>query len=56
MFAVMKIFVTDISASTGRKMCGKPGKGRHGTSHYASHVSKIKSFLPIAAETSLTKV
>jgi hypothetical protein len=37
-------------------MCGKPGKGRHGTSHYASHVSKIKSFLPVAAETSLTKV
>ena len=37
-------------------MCSKPGKGRHSTSHYASHVSKIKSFLPVAAETSLTKV
>ena len=39
-------------------MCGKPGKGRHGTSHHAclSHISNIKSFLPVEAEISVTKV
>ena len=33
-------------------MCSKPGKGRHGT----SHISNIKSFLPVEAEISVTKV
>jgi hypothetical protein len=54
MFAVIKTFVTDISASTGRNdfifdiwllhglyMCGKPGKGRHGTSHHAKAIYQI---------------
>jgi hypothetical protein len=31
-------------------MCGKPGKGRHGTSHHAKAISNIKSFLPVEAE------
>jgi hypothetical protein len=39
MFAVMKTFVTVISASTGRN--GKPGKGRHGTSHHAKAIYQI---------------
>jgi hypothetical protein len=36
MFAVIKTVVTDISAFTGRNdfIFDKPGKGRHGTSHY----------------------
>ena len=39
-------------------MCGKPGKGRHGTSHHAKvkHISNIKSFLPVKGEISITKV
>jgi hypothetical protein len=39
-------------------MCGKPGKGRHGTSHHAKaiYISNIKSFLPVEAEISVTKV
>ena len=38
-------------------MCGKPGKGRHGTSHHAkSHIPNIKSLLPVEAEISVTKV
>ena len=38
-------------------MCGKPGKGRHGTSHHAkSHISNIKSFLSVEAEITVTKV
>ena len=38
-------------------MCGKPGKGTHGTSHHAkSHISNIKSFLPVEADISVTKV
>ena len=37
-------------------MCGKPGKGTQYKSLCQSHVSKIKSFLPVAAETSLMKV
>ena len=38
-------------------MCGKPGKGRHGTSHHAKAIlSNIKSFLPVEAEISVTKV
>ena len=48
-------------------MCGKPGKGRHGISHHAkaiyrykspcqSHISNIKSFLPVEAEITVTKV
>jgi hypothetical protein len=47
MFAVMKTFVTDISASTGRNdlICGfgsgKPGKGRHGTSNHAKAIYQI---------------
>jgi hypothetical protein len=32
-------------------MCGKPGKGRHGTSQHAKAIiSNIKSFLPVEAE------
>jgi hypothetical protein len=40
----MKTFVTDISASTGRNdfiFGGKPGKGRHGTSHHAKAIYLI---------------
>jgi hypothetical protein len=39
-------------------MCGKPGKGRHGTSHHAKvkHISNIKSFLPVKGVISITKV
>jgi hypothetical protein len=38
-------------------MCGKPGKGRHGTSHHAkAYISNIKSFLPVEAEISVTKI
>jgi hypothetical protein len=38
-------------------MCGKPGKGRHGTSHHAKAIYQIiKSFLPVEAEISVTKV
>jgi hypothetical protein len=37
-------------------MCSKPGKGRHGTSHHAKAISNIKSFLPVEAEISVTKV
>jgi hypothetical protein len=48
MFAVMKTFLTDISASTGRN-------DFIFDMWLQSHVSKIKSFLPVAAETSLTK-
>ena len=36
-------------------MCGKPGKGRHGTSHHAKAIY-IKSFLPVEAEITVTKV
>jgi hypothetical protein len=47
MFAVMKTFVTVISASIGRNdfilMCGKPGKGRHGTSHHAKAIYQIEN-------------
>jgi hypothetical protein len=43
MFAVMKTFVTDISASTGRNdfIFDKPGKGRHGTSYHAKAIYQI---------------
>jgi hypothetical protein len=44
MFAVMKTFVTVISASTGNK------------SPCQSHISNIKSFLPVEAEMSVMKV
>ena len=38
-------------------MCSKPGKGRHGTSHHAKAAKPhIKSFLPVEAEISVTKV
>jgi hypothetical protein len=39
-------------------MCGKPGKGRHGTSHHAKAIYQIflKSFLPVEAEITVTKV
>ena len=38
-------------------MCGKPGKGRHGTSHHAKATYQIKkSFLQVEAEISVTKV
>ena len=37
-------------------MCGKPGKGRHGNSPCKSHISNIKSFLPVEAEISVAKV
>jgi hypothetical protein len=39
-------------------MCSKPGKGRHGTykSPCQSHISNIKSFLPVEGEISVTKV
>jgi hypothetical protein len=39
-------------------MCGKPGKGRHGASHHvkAIYISNIKSFLPVEAEITVTKV
>jgi hypothetical protein len=52
MFAVMKTFITVISASTGRNDFifdiwlwhggGKPGKGRHGTSHMPKPYIKYK--------------
>jgi hypothetical protein len=35
-------------------MCSNPGKGRHGISHHAK--ATIKSFLPVEAEISVTKV
>jgi hypothetical protein len=49
MLAVMKTFVTVISASTGRNdfifdiwlWHGKPGKGRHSTSHHAKAIYQI---------------
>ena len=37
-------------------MCGKPGKVRHGTSRMPNHISNIKSFLPVEAEITVTKV
>jgi hypothetical protein len=81
MFAVIKTFVTDFSASTGRNdfifdiwlLHGElyrvspfqvyrtptsrlPSDLEFFMLPYQSHVSNIKSFLPVAAETSLTKV
>jgi hypothetical protein len=47
MFAVMKTFVTDISASTVRNDFIFDMK---------SHISNIKSFLPVEAEISVMKV
>jgi hypothetical protein len=54
MFAVMKTFGTDISASTGRNdfifdilLWQSPCQ---------SHISNIKSFLPVEAEISVPKV
>jgi hypothetical protein len=32
-------------------MCGKPGKGRHGTSHHAKAI-----YLPVEAEITVAKV
>jgi hypothetical protein len=74
MFAVMKTFVTDISASTGRNdfifdiwllhgdlYCVSPfqeswkGETRY-NSPCKSYISNIKSFLPVEAEKSVTKV
>jgi hypothetical protein len=37
-------------------MCARPGKGRHSRSHHAKTISNIKSFLPVEAEISVTKV
>jgi hypothetical protein len=51
-FAIMKTFVTDISASTGRNDFifdiwlwhgDLPGKGRHGTSHHAKAIYQIQN-------------
>jgi hypothetical protein len=48
MFAIMKTFVTDISASTGRNDFIFDIR--------LSHISNTKSFLPVEAEISGTKV
>lgn len=38
-------------------MCGKPGKGRYGTTRHAKLIiSNITSFLPVQADISVTKV
>jgi hypothetical protein len=82
MFAVMKIFVTDISASTGRNdfifdiwlwhgdlycvspfqvyctstSCLQSVEIYTNLTQMNEHVSKIKSFLPVATETSLNEI
>jgi hypothetical protein len=57
MFAVMKTFVTDISASTGRNdFIFDSGFGTRYKSPCQNHVSNIKSFLLVEAEISVTKV
>jgi hypothetical protein len=79
MFAVMKTFVTDILASTGRNdfifdmwlwnMKNSKSHGKQevdvqktwkGETRYKSpcqsHISNIKSFLPVEAEISVTKI
>jgi hypothetical protein len=53
MFAVMKMFVTDISAST------ETWKGETWYMYKLpcqSHISNIKSFLPVEAEISVTNI
>jgi hypothetical protein len=55
MFAVMKIFVTVISASTGRNDFIFDGETWY-KSRCQSHISNIKSFLPVEDEISVTKV
>jgi hypothetical protein len=37
-------------------MCGKPGKGTRYKSPCQSHISNIKSFLPVEAEITVMKV
>jgi hypothetical protein len=58
MFAVIETFVTDISASTGRNDFIFDIWLLHGDLYHVSpfQVSNIKSFLPVEAEISVTKV
>jgi hypothetical protein len=56
MFAVMKTFVTDISASTGRNDFIFDIWLLHGDLYRVSLFQVYKSFLPVEAEISVTKV
>jgi hypothetical protein len=69
MFAVMKTFVTDISASTGRNdfifdiwlwhgdlYRVSPFQAYRTSTSCLPHISNIKSFLPVEAEISVAKM